>query len=226
MNKKLEKIKKIVEKELSCSAHGMDHIMRVYNLSKRLGKGQKIDWEVLGTAAILHDIAGVKEMNDPSGKTDHALVGAKMAEPILKKLGYSENKIKHIQNCIISHRFKTDNKPKTLEAKILFDADKLDAIGAIGIARAFAWVGKNNAKIYKKITKPILKKYIKENLNGKINGRIQDKTKHCPQIELETKYRNFHKNLQTKAAKNFYKDRYNYYRNFLKRLEKEVNGQL
>jgi uncharacterized protein len=175
MNQKFQKIKAIVEKELSCSAHSMDHVMRVYNLALYLAKNTDVDLEVLQASALLHDIARVKEDNDHTGKTDHAILGAKLSVPILKDLDFSNDQIKHIQNCIISHRYRTGNEPKTIEAKILFDADKLDTFGAIGIARSFVWVGRNNAKIY---TDTDINGYIDENLGGKINGRIQDKTKH------------------------------------------------
>lgn len=118
------------------------------------------DLEVIKYAAILHDIGGQKEIKDKSGRTDHALIGAEMAGFILRDFGLTDEKIKHVQECIISHRFKTENQPKTIEAKILFDADKLDAIGAIGAARAFVWVGNNNAKIYYKPEN--LEEYIKK----------------------------------------------------------------
>jgi len=151
----------------------------------RLAKDKDLDLEVLKSAAFLHDIGGIKELNDPTGQTDHAIVGAEMAEPILRDLDFSEDKIKHIKECIISHRYKTDNRPKTEEAKILFDADKLDALGALGIARDFVWIGRNKAKIYSKAD---IEEYIKDNLvGGKINGRIKDKTRHSPQIEFEIK---------------------------------------
>jgi len=71
-----------------------------------------------------------------------------MAIPLLQKIGFSEDKIQKVQECIASHRYRGEQEPKSIEAKILFDADKLDSLGAIGIARAFAWVGRNNAKIY------------------------------------------------------------------------------
>jgi uncharacterized protein len=132
---KIDKLKKYVEKVMVCPGHNIDHVMRVYNLCLNLAKGEKIDREVLQAATLLHDIGGDKELADKSGKTDHAVESARMAEPILKKLGFSKEKIRHTQNCIISHRFKTHNKPETLEAKLLFDADKLDALGAIGVAR-------------------------------------------------------------------------------------------
>jgi uncharacterized protein len=216
-------IKKMVEKELSCSAHDIDHITRVYNLSLRLAKGENVDLDVLKASALLHDIARIKEDNDSTGKTDHAILGSKMAMPILSKLGFSDEKIKHIQNCIISHRYKTGNEPKTKEAQILFDADKLDALGAIGIARSFVWIGRNNAKIY---TDENIEEYIKKNLDGKINGRIQDKTKHSPQIEFETKIKFLITKLHTKKAKEYAKQRMRFYKSFLNRLEKEVRGVL
>ena len=157
---KITEIKKIVKKELTfCPAHNFDHVMRVYRLALHIAKNENVDMSVVEAASLLHDIGGKREMDDPSGNTDHAIEGAKMAEPILKKLGYSQNKIKHIQDCIISHRYRTRNKPKTLEAKIVFDADKLETVGAIGIARAFVWTGRNHANIYKKVN---IDEYVKK----------------------------------------------------------------
>lgn len=221
MNKKIEKIKAIVEENLSCSAHDMAHVMRVYNLCLRLVKGKKVNMQVLEAAALLHDIARVKEDNDKTGKIDHSIEGAKMAGPILKNLDFSDEKTKHIQECIVSHRYKTENKPKTIEAKILFDADKLDVTGAIGVARMFAWVGKNKAHIYRKVD---IKKYAKENTEGKINGRIQDNTKHSPQIEYETKYKFLCDKMFTPEGKKICRKRTKFFKNFLNALEKEVKG--
>jgi len=223
MNQKLQKIKKIVEKELSCSAHNMDHVMRVYNLALNLAENEDVDLNILKASVLLHDIARVKEDDDPSGKTDHAILGSKMAAPILEKIGFSGDEIKHIQDCIVSHRYRTGNEPKTKEAQILFDADKLDVLGAIGIARSFVWVGRNNAKIYADVN---IEEYIKENLGGKINGRIQDKTKHSPQIEFETKLKFLINKLHTERAKEICKERVEFYKSFLDRLKKEVGGEL
>lgn len=226
-DKILEKIKEIVEKEENCTdaGHNMDHTLRVYNMCIELAKSYpKADLEIIKYAALLHDIGGQKEIQDKSGKTDHALVGAEMAGPILREFRVSENRIKHIQDCIISHRYKTENQPKTIEAKILFDADKLDAIGAIGIARAFVWVGNNKAKIYYKPES--LEQYIKENLNGKINGRIQDKSKHSFQIEFETKIKFIVDKLYTEKAKELGKERTKFFKDFLDRLEKETRGEI
>lgn len=84
MEEKYRKIKEIVEKELSCSAHNVEHIMRVYNLCLHLAENEPdIDIDILKTAVLLHDIGRVKEDNDDSGRIDHAILGAKMAENIL-----------------------------------------------------------------------------------------------------------------------------------------------
>lgn len=226
MEDNFEKIKTIVEAELKeCSGHNFDHVMRVYNMALHLAKGENVDLEVIKIAALLHDIGGKKEIDDPTGKTDHAVEGAKMARLIMEKLGFPEDKIIHICDCIITHRYKTENQPKTLEAKILFDADKLDAAGAIGLARGFAWIGKNRAHIYKKAEN--LDEYIKENLDGgKINGRIKDKTKHSAHIEFEIKIKFLGDKLYTQKAKEVAKGRVNYSKKFLDRLEREIKGEL
>jgi len=221
---KIEKVKKFAEKHLandSDSAHNMEHVMRVYNLAIKLSENEKVDLDVIKIAVLLHDIGGAKERKDSSGKTDHAIESANLAKPFLEKLGLSKNIIEHILNCIVSHRYRSEQKPKTLEAKIVFDADKLETVGAIGIARAFVWVGKNNAHIYKKTN---IEEYAKENLCGKINGRIQDKTKHSPQINWETKDRHVVDYLYTQKAKQIARKRIDFSRKFFLKLEKEIQG--
>ena len=221
---RIEKIKKYVRDTMVCPGHNIEHVLRVYNLCLTLSKGEKIDHEVLEAATLLHDIGGAREMADSTGKTDHAIESAKIAKPLLEEFGFSEDKISHIQDCIISHRYKTDNKPKTLEAKLLFDADKLDALGAIGVARLFAWIGKSNAHIYKKVDDIDL--YLEDNFSKKINGRIKDKTKHSPQIEYEIKLKHIIKRLNTDKAKKIAKKRLKFFKDFLGELEKEVKGKL
>lgn len=221
---KLKKIKRIVERKLKCSAHNIDHTMRVYDLCLRLSKNENINKDILRAAALLHDIARTKEDDDNAGKTDHALLGAKMSVSILKKLGFNKKQIRNVQHCIITHRYRAERKPVTKEAKILFDADKLDSLGAIGVARSLIWVGRNNAKLYTD-TKDI-GKYIKNNLGKRINGRIQKKSLHSPQIEFETKIKHIIAKLYTKEGKKIGKERLSYYRNFLNRLEKEIKGSL
>ena len=225
--KKLQKIKEIVKEKMRgiSPSHDFSHVIRVYNLCLTIAKEEKnVDLEVLKISALLHDIARRKEDLDKTGKIDHAKLSAKMAEKILKDLGYSKEKIEKIKHCIEAHRFKRRLKPKTIEAKILFDADKLDVCGAIGIARSACWVGENKAKIYSDIP---LSKYIKENiLGGKLPGRIIDSSKHALNIEYKIKLKNIQKRLFTKKAKEIAKERAEFMRQFFERLEKEIKGKL
>ncbi len=229
MTEKFQKIKEIVEQQLSQdkdSTHDIDHVLRVYNLAMTIAKTEAdVNLDILQAAVLLHDIGGAKEAADPSGKTDHAVVGAMMAKAILEDFAYSELEIKHIQACILSHRYRTNFKPETIEAKIVYDADKLDALGAIGIARSFSWIGKHHAKIYKKVEN--LDDYAKENLTeGKINGRIMDKSKQSVQINYETKDKYIVEGLYTETARKIGQERTVYYKSFLDRMDREVFGEI
>lgn len=110
-------------------SHDEDHVRRVMKLAVYIAKRESADIEIVRKAAELHDIA--------RDKPNHAVESANLAREILKKEGYNDDFIEKVVHCIESHSFSSGVKPKTLEAKVLSDADKLDAIGAIGIARAF-----------------------------------------------------------------------------------------
>lgn len=224
MEKNYIQIRKIVQKELSCSAHNLEHIMRVYNLALLLAKGEKeVDLDILKSAVLLHDIARAKEDKDNTGKTDHAVEGAKMAVSILRKLHYPQDRIKRIEHCILAHRFRSGNEPTSIEAKILFDADKLDVIGAIGLARSYMIAGEYGEKIFSTVS---IDKYIKENLvGGKQNGRIKVISKHAPNIEMETKFRHVPKKLYTMIGKKIAQQRMMYMETFFKELENEITGK-
>lgn len=216
-----DKLREAVKSELVSSAHSIEHTERVHNLCMHLASVD-CDKDVLLAAAILHDIARVREDNDSSGKTDHAILGARMAEPILRKAGFPENKIPAVLHCIRTHRYKSSEKPHTQEAKILFDADKVDSVGAIGIARSFMWIERNNASIYKKVD---IDEYSKENLGGSINGRIKDASKHSIQIEYEIKSKHICEKLYTPQAKRLAEKRVVFIKLFLDELELEIVGK-
>lgn len=225
MEKIFDKIKAIVEKELQCSAHDMDHVLRVYNLAMHIAKDDNdIDHDVLKASVLLHDIARVKEDNDHSWNTDHAEVWATMAKNVLEKVWwFTTEQIWKIQTCILTHRFRSDRPPVIKEAKILFDADKLDSIWAIGVVRSFVYVWKNWGSIYTDID---IDKYIEENLWWNINWRIYDKNKHSPYLEYETKFKFIVDRLYTQKAKIIWKERIVYHKEFLNRLEKEIKWEM
>lgn len=222
---KYGKIQEIVERELSCSAHDMDHIMRVYVTALKIAKKEKgVDLDILKSATLLHDIARVKEDDDKTGKICHAEESAKMCVPILKELGYGNEKISHIQDCILSHRYKNNRKPVSIEAKILFDSDKLDSLGAIVIMRAGMWMGRNKCSIFP--TMP-LGKYAKLNLvGGKLTGRIKDPSLHNIFYEHEIKDRKLPGIMHTKSGKKIANERLKFVDMFMGRLQKEAEGIL
>ncbi len=220
MNDRHQKIIEIVKEELSYAAHDFDHVMRVYNISLTLAENeQNVDFEVLIPAVLLHDIARSKEDQDCSGNIDHAVLGSEMAEPILKELGYEPNQIDQIKHCILTHRYRSGFLPKTIEAKLLFDADKLDVIGAVGIARSFMLAGKHGERLF---INNNLDDYISENIG--VNGRVKDIAKHSANIEFELKLKKIPDKLFTKKAKEISKYRIEYMTAFFEILKSEING--
>jgi uncharacterized protein len=115
-------------------SHGMDHIERVTRLCRQIGADEHADMTVLIPAALLHDIARPVEK---ARGIPHEEEGARMAEQYLMSIHYDETRIAAITGAIRTHRFRSGGIPATPEAKILSDADKLDAMGASGIARTF-----------------------------------------------------------------------------------------
>ena len=102
---------------------------------------------VLQIAAYLHDI-GRRLQDESMGSVCHAEKGAELAVELLSNISISEQQKANIIHSIKSHRFRGNSRPETLEAKVLFDADKLDAIGAIGIGRAFQFAGEVGARLH------------------------------------------------------------------------------
>lgn len=129
------------------SAHDKEHIYRVlYTAMEIAAAEEQVDYDVLITACLLHDIGRPRQIEDPS--LCHAQVGAQMAFDFLTVSGYSAAFAGQVAACIRSHRFRKHAPPETLEAKILFDADKVDATGTMGIARTLLYGGKLDRNLY------------------------------------------------------------------------------
>lgn len=129
------------------SAHDKEHIYRVlYNALAIADTEKDVDYEVLIAACLLHDIGRGEQFANP--KLDHAEVGAQKAYRFLRDNHFSEEMAGKIRDCIRSHRFRNDCLPESIEAKILFDADKIDVSGAIGIARTLIYKGQVSEPLY------------------------------------------------------------------------------
>lgn len=130
-------------------AHDFEHVLRVYANAERICKKERGNKKLVLTAALLHDIISFPK-SDKRSKTSSTKSAIK-AKKILQKLPYSNDEIRIISDAIESHSFSKNKIPKTLEGKILQDADRLDALGAIGIARTFAVGGAEKRSFYNSI---------------------------------------------------------------------------
>lgn len=142
-----QKIENYMHACMEDSAHDREHVHRVLNTVLLIAQSEpEADREVLVCAALLHDIGRKEQFENPA--LCHARVGGEKAFRFLLQQGYGEAFASHVRDCIASHRYRENNPPKTLEAKILFDADKLDAAGAMGIARTLLYQGYVGTPLY------------------------------------------------------------------------------
>lgn len=191
-------------------SHDWDHTLRVYHLCDRIGKAEKADLDVVRTAALLHDI-GRSQQDKTNGNICHAHQGARMARGIIRPLPLSEAQRENVVHCIRTHRFRGRRRPQTIEAKVLFDADKLDAIGAVGVARAFLFAGEIGARLH----------------NPDVN--IENTQ---PYSENDTGYREYRLKLRkiknrmlTDEGKKLADKRHRFMAEFFKRFINEYNGK-
>ena len=128
---------------LSCmedSAHDKEHVYRVLYTALEIAKTESnVDYDVLMAACLLHDIGRKEQFEDP--RLCHAEVGSEKAYRFLLGNGFETEYAEQVRHCILTHRYRKNNPPQTVEAKILFDADKVDASGALGIARTLIYKG-------------------------------------------------------------------------------------
>lgn len=133
------KIEKYMLSFMNDGAHDCQHIYRVLYSALDIANDYNVDKDVLIAASLLHDVGREAQFHNP--KLDHAIVGADMAYEFLQHIDWPENKAQHVKGCISTHRYRNSDPPVSIEAKILFDSDKLDATGTLGIARTLAYKG-------------------------------------------------------------------------------------
>jgi uncharacterized protein len=213
-----KKIKQEVQKyfhELNKNdfSHSFSHVERVTLLAKQIGKKEGADLEVLEAACLLHDIAREKE--DKGLVEDHALEGSKMARKILNKIGYPKNKINNVCHSILVHRWKKNGPPETLEARILQDADRLDALGAVDVARVIA-----SSIQSKKYKCPI---YVDEPYTEPSDGK---KSAIHYLIEKLKEPKRRPESYNTETAKKIAQKRHQFSKKFVDRFIKEWRGNL
>jgi uncharacterized protein len=128
--------------------HGFDHVLRVYWMAELIARQEGADLEIVRAAVLLHD---AQEASDtaPVERASHHQASADFARRVLEMEGWQAERIAAVEHCIRAHRFRDESEqPETLEAQVLFDADKLDAIGATGVARAVAFAARLGMPAY------------------------------------------------------------------------------
>jgi uncharacterized protein len=205
----IQKLKNRSEGFHRLSHHDKYHTERVYSLAVHIAEKENADLDVVRAAALLHDIA--RALEDEGKISDHATEGARMARRILEEVGFPNEKIPPVLHCIEAHRFKKGMKTKSLEAQILQDADRLDIIGAIGIARVFTRGGWSNIPIHDPAIPP----------KEKYDGRSSTSVNHLREKILKVK-----DTLNTATAKALAEDRHEFTQQFLDTLRKEWKAEI
>ena len=145
--KVIDSLKSEVKKRMeNDSAHDFEHKMRVYKNAQKICKKEKANEKLVLSAVLLHDMVSYPK-SDKRSKTS-SIESAKKSKKILEKLDFNKKEITIISDAIKDHSFSQNKIPKTIEGKILQDSDRLDALGAIGIARVFATGGSLKRPFY------------------------------------------------------------------------------
>jgi len=198
------------------TAHGFDHVVRVWRLAMRIGKEEGADLEVLQAAALLHDVGRPAEQ---ATGACHAEVSAAMAREILGARGIPAARIDAVADAIARHRYRGDLPPESLEARVLFDADKLDAIGAIGVARAYAVAGATGQRLWAEVD-PAYAARDPEAGRGDLGDDA-----HTPVHEFRFKLDKLAERMTTSTGRRLAEGRQRTMRAFYERLEREVKGE-
>ena len=198
----------------SDGVHDFDHIRRVYAMATRLAKEEGADLEIVQAAALLHDAAD-SAAGTPE-RANHHIASAELARKILEQEVWPPDRIAAVQHCIRSHRFRSkDERPETLEAQVLFDADKLDVLGATGVARVIAYAVQAGEPIYAEPSERFLE-----------NGQKLSGEPHSAYHEHLFKLVKIKDLLFTKTASRIAEERASYLDEYFERLIAESKGEM
>ncbi len=212
-SQKLKKLSDAVRKRLESApgCHDFEHTRRVLHNARIIAAGEKkADIQVVEAAAVLHDIARPEELKS-KGKLCHAVIGSEMSEKFLGDCGFrNEAFIRKVCNCVKTHRYRGGHSPFTIEEKIVYDADKLDSIGAVGVGRAFHFAGRIGAKLH--------------NTEKEALDSDSYSSEDSAYREYLVKLRHIHGKLLTKTGRKVARQRSDFMHEFFKQLNREVYG--
>jgi uncharacterized protein len=192
--------------------HGLSHVLRVYYLAESLAKAEGADIEIVRAAALLHDAEGP---GVGGTRLEHQHASAQFAEKILSEESWDTEKISAVQHCIRAHRFRDQSEqPQSIEAKVLFDADKLDAIGAVGAVRAIAYAVLAGQDLYA----PPSKQFV-------LTGEKEPGESHSPYHEHLFKLQKIKGRLFTESGRKVAEERHAFLDSFFAQLEAELKNE-
>ena len=145
-NDKYNIIKEFVQSHNYDFSHDFTHIERVLGYALEIAETLDVDYSVLIPACLLHDVGRALEFRNKN--QSHEIIGANIAYDFLIKNHYNKNNAKKVQEAILSHSFRGDFEALTIEGKILFDADKIDLTGFIGVSRMLMYAYKFEEPLY------------------------------------------------------------------------------
>jgi uncharacterized protein len=195
--------------------HGFDHILRVYRMAEKIAAAEGADLRIVRAAALLHDAQGSQTEGGEAGRQDHHQASSHFAQQVLESEGWSPDEITAVQHCIRAHRFRDNSEsPRSLEAKVLFDADKLDVIGAVGIARTIAFDVVVNQPIYAEPSRQFLE-----------TGQKEPGEPHSSYHEYLFKLSKIKNRLYTSTARQLAEERHRFMAEYFERLGAEERGE-
>ena len=195
--------------------HDFEHVLRVYRIAKKIALAEGADLEIVHAAALLHDAAGAAPGGDGKERLEHHLASAQFAGEVLSAEGWPEERIQAVQHCIRAHRFRhQDERPQTLEAMCLFDADKLDVLGAIGAARTIAFATLAGQPAYAEPSEQFLRE-----------GKEAPGEQHSAYHEYLFKLRKVKDALYTSTGKSLAAQRDAFLTTFFEQLQAECRGE-
>ena len=190
------------------AVHDFDHVVRVLRLAERIGTVEGADMPVVRTAALLHDVG---RLEAEKAGIDHAAAAAERARQILAR--EPRELADAVCHAVAAHRYRSEPSPSTLEARVVFDADKLDAIGAVGVARAFAYGGAHDQRLWAPVESVDVDRWLAYGDEGDT---------HTPVHEFVVKLSRIKDCLYTPTGQMIAAGRHDFVVSFFARLEQEV----
>ena len=200
------------------AAHDYDHLVRVIALADKIQASEGGDLSTIWAAVAFHDIGQERERHHGG---DHALIGAELAAQLLKDTPFPQDSIPAVQQAIKEHRMTGGVTPQTLEGRILYDADKIDCLGAIGIGRLYCITGRYNQKVYAPIPDDIV-----EPIEPHTIRHLRRRPDYSPSIEFQLLFADLPERMTTRAGQDMARERFLYMQEFFNRLRQEVEGEL